>query len=573
MNIKGLMYKFKNYSPIMNRAVQVPTKNIHMKITENRSIFSPKEGKESENLNHKITQKNVNFYEILSENEIYSEMQSDVVNSSEMYYEDEDKRKEIYLLNNNYEENSQPIEFNPVFASTNKKSEIFEKSSSNMQVFNIIERNQKIYENPSNDGENYSESDRKGKLNGQSTGLAQSRSKELESRTEIFQLNMDFIILSLKNDLRVKSFKYSDEKFKISFWNVEDSISFYKQYFKIVEMDFSVGNDDYQFMVDDHEKTNNFDSIFNNIDNCTKISQSEAVEMKKETQIVFLDNSESNKRIKTHHPLRDQLNSKDSDEEIILKSNSSFIPNTIYNKTEINLENKKSKKEEKRYFSTQSMMNNNLISKNIVKSCGKSKKDEFNSRVEYFHKMRNFYSKNDVKKMESSLRSRNFDFLYINSKEIACGCFSNIVMQEALKIMKEDEKRTLIKNLGHDISAIASTKYGAYSVQSIIMFSESKETQRLLSSYFERYGEYLFAHAIGNYAIQKVLRFDEELVFDLFMKNIKEILEDDLGIRVFKKSLFLFENKREIIIKALNDIEDESNRGKCEALISALKSI
>jgi len=91
--------------------------------------------------------------------------------------------------------------------------------------------------------------------------------------------------------------------------------------------------------------------------------------------------------------------------------------------------------------------------------------------------------------------------------------------------------------------------------------------------YFEKYGEYLISHDIGNYAIQKVLRFDEELVFDLCMKNMKEIVEDDLGIKVLKKCLIFFENKRDGIIGRLNGIMDMTNKDRCDSLITFIKEM
>lgn len=85
--------------------------------------------------------------------------------------------------------------------------------------------------------------------------------------------------------------------------------------------------------------------------------------------------------------------------------------------------------------------------------------------------------------------------------------------------MNDDEICELIKCIGYDLAPISATKYGAYVIQSLILSSISKNSQNLISCYLEANGRFLITHEIGNYTIQKVLRFDEELIFDLFMKD------------------------------------------------------
>lgn len=343
--------------------------------------------------------------------------------------------------------------------------------------------------------------------------------------------NLDFFLMGLKNDIRVRTFKYYNKMMYIYFWDVQDAISFYKQYFKIAEMTFASS---YVFERDFCRGFNNdeTDFQFNFYDKPASIEFLDNLDIREPFDCREKQNINNHFTVQHHLPV---VKIPERDENIKQK-----------------IQHIKKEEPAEVHFT----------------NCTASKKEQFINRIDYFNKMKNFFSKNDVKKMEALLKSENFGFIFLNSKEISCGSLSNVIMQEAMKIISEDEKCMVIKNLGHDICPIASTKYGAYTIQSIIVYSESAQAQKLLSYYFAKYGEFLFSHEIGNYAIQKVLRFDEELVFELCAKSLQEIIENPLGLKVFKRCLCFFSTKYETLIAMLQNIKNTENRDICEGLIA-----
>lgn len=193
-------------------------------------------------------------------------------------------------------------------------------------------------------------------------------------------------------------------------------------------------------------------------------------------------------------------------------------------------------------------------------------RQQFLMRVSYFDRMKNFFSKNDVRKMELLHAEGRNSFLYLNSKEVSCGCFSNVIMQNAVKTISDDRLCEIITNLGFDIAPISATKHGAYTVQTILLSAATGRSQGLLSHYFSPQGAFLIDHSIGNYAIQKILRFDDELVYRMCVANLSSIVASPLGFKVLKRCLAFFYTKSAGILSALQQIENEGNREQCRAI-------
>lgn len=199
-----------------------------------------------------------------------------------------------------------------------------------------------------------------------------------------------------------------------------------------------------------------------------------------------------------------------------------------------------------------------------------SQSEKFSKRIGYFNRMKNFFSKNDVKKMQALCDEGRYAFLYLNSKEISCGCFSNIIMQNVVKTIGDDGLCEIIRNLGSDIAPIAATKHGAYTVQAIVLYATTPHSQALITSQFWLYGSFLISHSIGNYAIQKIVRFDEEFVLGLFLKNLEAVLEAPLGFKVLKRCLEFFRNRFVEIAAEISMIKKDKIAVQCDAIMQLI---
>lgn len=325
--------------------------------------------------------------------------------------------------------------------------------------------------------------------------------KDMQRDNEDFQTllsldNVKFIEMSLKNDIRVKSYKMLHSSIQIVFWTVEDSISFYKQYISLVKMKFAENyNLGFDFSIPS-ENTNSYSS--------EKSSGDSEIAPKEELQDIF--------KLK---PFFDSHCEKKTDDYEI-------------------------------------------------------KKQEFQNRVDYFNKLKLVFSKSDYKKMEMAIEKNNRDFIFANCKEMAVGSTSNIIVQKVIKLMTDSEICELIKSFGYDIAAISATKYGAYAIQTLISGATTKASQNLISFYFEGNGRFLITHEIGNYSIQKIIRFDEELIFDFFMKDLSIILNDNLGYKVFRRCYFFFVDKKEVIKEKVKSIESLSTSPNYGAICDIL---
>ncbi|ADM11806.1 uncharacterized protein Eint_070420 [Encephalitozoon intestinalis ATCC 50506] len=311
-------------------------------------------------------------------------------------------------------------------------------------------------------------------------------------------LERSFIESMLENDIRVKDIKYGEDLVFIYFFTVEDSISFYKQFLPYAEVHFSEAYD---------------------------FEQALSLSSEEWASIALLNMCCDSSKIKENSV-------QPPDEKIHLETS-----NALENGFQADERSESIKDEETSLFRCTGFGSSGW-------DCELSQEEIFTRKIEHFTHLRNFFSKSEVKAMSQSLEMGNVDFVFKNTKELAVGNQSNKVMQEAIGLLPETGIARIIQNLGHDIAPIAANKHGAYTIQMLISMSKTSLTQNLLSKYFRRFGEFLITHEIGNYTIQKILRFDANLVFELFISRIGDVVKNELGIKVLKRCIEFFPDKK-----------------------------
>lgn len=323
-------------------------------------------------------------------------------------------------------------------------------------------------------------------------------------------LDVKFYKEALKNDIRVRLFKMVENSIVVNFMSIEDAISFRMQYSHVVKMRFIR------------------ELVF---DLSAKIPET----------VEFIEkNSSTGRNISTDDILRCGCAGPSKQKTI-------------------------------------DGMHNN---KPFLQPAGADKKavqtmteSDFYSRVEFFSKMKGVHSKSDIQNIcvkPVDDRKEKLDELLSNAKALAVGSVTNVAMQSIIKEMTEDELCQLIKSIGDDISAICATKYGAYTIQTLIIACTTEKTQYLLCKYFGKNGKHLFSHEIGNYSIQRILLFNEDYVFDLIKENLKSIISNKLGIKVVKRCVKQLRNKRAEIEATLVKIVTEDNMMVCKEILSVL---
>ncbi|KAM0677073.1 hypothetical protein BDAP_002364 [Binucleata daphniae] len=81
----------------------------------------------------------------------------------------------------------------------------------------------------------------------------------------------------------------------------------------------------------------------------------------------------------------------------------------------------------------------------------------------------------------------------------------------------------------------------------------------------------LLQNQIGNYSAQSILSFDEVFVLDVFYKNLIELLNNDLSLKVFKKCYSLFKPNNIEIDKKINDVYNSLHKNKQVDIIAFLQ--
>jgi hypothetical protein len=162
--------------------------------------------------------------------------------------------------------------------------------------------------------------------------------------------------------------------------------------------------------------------------------------------------------------------------------------------------------------------------------------------------------------MVQAIEAGSIDFVFRNSKELAVGCKSNKIMQEVIEHLSEKNLVRIIESLGDDIAPIAANKHGAYVVQMLISMARLPETQGLISRCFKRYGRFLIMHEIGNYAIQKIIRFDADLIFEFFESRILDVCGDELGVRILKRCMEFFPEEKCAMLQNILDRQERKSK-------------
>ncbi|UYI27206.1 hypothetical protein J0A71_05g10630 [Encephalitozoon cuniculi] len=313
-----------------------------------------------------------------------------------------------------------------------------------------------------------------------------------------------FIETALKHDVRVKDIRHGEDLIFIYFFTVEDSISFYRQFLPYVELHFSETSDFEQALL---------------------LSSSEWASI----ALLNMNPADSSRGRETC--------ASSSNEKAYLEADSSSEGRT--HTSDLHRCTREGCMPCFQYEEPDSGVWNKELPQEAV----------FEKKIEHFLHLRNFFSKSEVKTMAQSLEMGNIEFIFKNTKELAVGSQSNKVMQEAIGMLSEVSIARVIQNLEYDIAPIAANKHGAYTIQMLISVSKTPLTQRLLSKYFKRFGKFLITHEIGNYTIQKILRFDPDLIFEFFVSKIEDVVRSELGIKVLKRCLEFFPDKKPILVQ------------------------
>ncbi|KAM0676364.1 hypothetical protein GVAV_000329 [Gurleya vavrai] len=179
----------------------------------------------------------------------------------------------------------------------------------------------------------------------------------------------------------------------------------------------------------------------------------------------------------------------------------------------------------------------------------------FALKVEYFKSLSKHFDAYELKVMQLNAENEDYDFIFRNTKELAVGLSTNMLFQETLKNLSKKDLVMVINRLGYDIGPIAATKYGAYVIQTLITLIKDKDEQDLIINYIKNNIIELLKHPIGNYSAQAIANFDSNFLFEIFIDNMTELLNDDLGFKVFKNCLTFFESQNSLIKKKIKQIK------------------
>jgi hypothetical protein len=376
-----------------------------------------------------------------------------------------------------------------------------------------------------------------------------------------FNNSIEFLINSFKNDVRVRNFIFKNNKATLFFCDIEDSISFYKQYFQVLELKFKFENDleiSHQF-----ENSGNiriFPTKFYSFVPLTDKTGHKDL-LNDINTIIFNITGDDDLKVCKNGCLPDFINIVQN--TFCINQNANGIEKMVKcNDQNANGFEKSASSNKPGILPAKSF----FFSQKSLKANEPKTQDEFDARVMYFNKMKSMFSKNEIKKIAEFIEMENLEYIFGNIKELCVGSSSNLIIQELFKSLSNENICKIIKSLGSDISAISATKYGAYTIQTLLMACYSKESQDLIVQNFGDQARFLLCHEIGNYTIQRILLFNENYVYKLLVENLSCMLSNNLGIKVFKRCLELLKNK---IPEILNEIKKQ----KIEIDLDELKDI
>lgn len=188
---------------------------------------------------------------------------------------------------------------------------------------------------------------------------------------------------------------------------------------------------------------------------------------------------------------------------------------------------------------------------------------QFNERILFFSSMSKLFTSADLKKIECMFKAGNIGAMLSSAKELCVGAQSNIMMQDLLRHLSSEQLLVFVHRLGYDIGPISATKYGAYVVQTILELAKCETMRSAIVEYFGSYAACLVTHPLGNYSIQTVGTFNPMFLRKVLLRNFSDIVKTHIGIRVLKKSLYVFSGAKKELLEALQSC---SNPAKCDLL-------
>ncbi|ELQ76371.1 putative Armadillo-type fold, Armadillo-like helical protein [Trachipleistophora hominis] len=421
--------------------------------------------------------------------------------------------------------------------------------------------------------------------------------KYSKSRTDIQKLTAtDFIICSLDNDVRVKSFHAQNDKITVIFWNVKNAIDFYKQYGTIYRLRFISVKRNFSFLFYNDQIWKDKQHTVDKKSNEKNISGSLSPLVEKRSLTSYSKKFKENFYESEEWPRVDY--SKEFNERVCeleewprvdhsKKLNERVCESEKWPRADRKLNEKENPlmtsyvagNEDKPHLTVLNTLKSKLrydkdgvrgdadavlVYRNRPIDYGAVDKQRsgandfllnyehkdqllygltvpsqhFEERVRHFSAQSICYTAADIKRFKHMSRIDQQAAFISECKKIAVGMHSNILAQEMIKNMRNDQITKVIRVLGEDMAYICSTKYGAYSIQALLNVKNlTKDNKRSIIASLKRNALNLFFHPIGNYTIQKTIDYDPMFLSDVIAQNSESILSNPLGTKVYKNCM------------------------------------
>lgn len=212
------------------------------------------------------------------------------------------------------------------------------------------------------------------------------------------------------------------------------------------------------------------------------------------------------------------------------------------------------------------------IQKSLQKGLDTDDKNEtFEDRIIYFSSLSKHFNQYETKIIQIKIENEDYDYLLKNAKELSVGHHTNVNFQEVVKKLPTDLLNSIVEKFEYDIGPISATKYGAYVIQNLVLHVQNDCTKELIKKYMAPNLKELLKHPIGNYSAQAIINFDYQFILDAFLKNFTELVNNELGFKVFKNCFFSFEKERKLIKEMLNRNKSSIERKKYNEILLLLK--
>jgi len=138
--------------------------------------------------------------------------------------------------------------------------------------------------------------------------------------------------------------------------------------------------------------------------------------------------------------------------------------------------------------------------------------------------------------------------------ELMTDNFGHYAVEALFNQCSQNQRTTLLSNLGPQLSNVACHKQGSFSVQSLIQAVSSKEEIYLLRDYLKRDLEHIILSCPGHYVILRFIsRFGwpvSGFISEVLAVNVVGFATDHYGLRVLKAT---FDSARQQNLKKLNE--------------------